>query len=175
MRVCKHCKESKPESDYYRNGAGYLQGRCKICFQINTKAYYRKHHTRLRKIENAKGVVSRKRIKDAVFAAYGGYICACCGETEKEFLSLDHIANDGSNFRRNVVGKRFGAGAQTYGYLLKNKFPSGYQVLCMNCNWGKRRTGICPHQVRCNDYPKGAGPSGPERSTPVLTLIKSTG
>ena len=172
MKVCKVCKQAKPETDYYRNGAGYLQGKCKPCFMIRTKAYYRANHAKIRPAENAKMVEVRKRVKDAVFAAYGGYICACCGETEKAFLTLDHVNNDGSKHRREVIGKRYGAGFQTYSLLAKTGFPSGFQVLCMNCNWGKRLNGVCPHKVRCNDYPQGAGPSGPERSTPVLTLIR---
>jgi hypothetical protein len=32
--------------------------------------------------------------------------------------------------------------------LRKNNFPPGYQVLCMNCNFGKRYSMICPHQTQ---------------------------
>jgi hypothetical protein len=35
---------------------------------------------------------------------------------------------------------------------VRNGFPPGYQVLCMNCNHGKRmNNGVCPHKERCND------------------------
>src|SRR5688572_22754686 len=45
-----------------------------------------------------------KKLKDQVYAAYGGYKCSCCGETEPSFLTLDHINNDGNQYRRDVGG-----------------------------------------------------------------------
>lgn len=88
--------------------------------------------------------------KDAVFEAYGGWKCACCGETEKSFLSIDHVENNGSQLRRaGIHGK---PSAEFYRWLKRRRFPKGFQVLCMNCNVGKHRNGgVCPHQVRRND------------------------
>ncbi len=73
--------------------------------------------------------------------AYGGYACACCGETASEFLQIDHINNDGADHRRQV-----GKGNATYKWLIKNGFPPGFQVLCANCNYAKAHYGYCPHQ-----------------------------
>lgn len=90
----------------------------------------------------------RKRIKlrDAAFEAYGGYVCKCCGETEKLFLQIDHVNNDGAKHRREVFGKKSGSGQNIYRWLRDNNFPEGFQVLCANCNLGKHRNGgICPH------------------------------
>lgn len=93
----------------------------------------------------------RLKVRDAVYRAYGGYVCKCCGETEPKFLSIDHINNDGAEHRRS---NRLQTGEQLYRWLVRNKFPSGFQILCMNCQWGKRNNrGVCPHQERCNDYP----------------------
>ena len=84
-------------------------------------------------------------LRKQVFAAYGGHRCACCGETEPMFLSIDHIDNDGAELRRNGTHGR--GGTAFYQWLRKNGFPSGFQVLCMNCNQGKHRNGgVCPHQ-----------------------------
>jgi ABC-type uncharacterized transport system substrate-binding protein len=34
-----------------------------------------------------------------------------------------------------------------YKWLARNGYPSGFQILCMNCNHGKSRNGgVCPHQ-----------------------------
>lgn len=78
--------------------------------------------------------------KRKVYEAYGGFICACCGETEEAFLSIDHVNNDGANHRRETNRRSL------YKWLDKNGFPEGYQVLCMNCNFGKARNGgVCPH------------------------------
>jgi hypothetical protein len=84
------------------------------------------------------------RVKDAVYAAYGGYRCACCGETEKSFLAIDHVENDGYAHRKQI-GFRGGIGI--YLWIIKNQFPDGFQVLCYNCNQSKRiNGGVCAHQ-----------------------------
>lgn len=70
--------------------------------------------------------------------------CACCGETMFEALSIDHI-NCGGNKHRQIIGNRGGTGF--YRWLIKNNFPIEYQVLCMNCQFGrKHNNGICPHK-----------------------------
>jgi hypothetical protein len=80
--------------------------------------------------------------KRRVYDAYGGFRCACCGETEEAFLSIDHVNNDGAEHRRQVDRRSM------YKWLEKEGFPSGYQVLCMNCNFGKARNGgVCPHET----------------------------
>ena len=85
---------------------------------------------------------ANRKLKDAAYAAYGGYLCACCGETIEAFLSLDHINNDGADHRRAVDRRKI------YKWLKVNGYPEGFQVLCMNCNFGKARNGgICPHKA----------------------------
>lgn len=83
----------------------------------------------------------KKRIRKEVMEAYGGPVCACCGETIERFLTIDHINNDGAEhrraIRRNSINK----------WLVENNFPAGYQVLCFNCNMGKQLNGgVCPHK-----------------------------
>lgn len=89
----------------------------------------------------------RARLKTEVFAAYGGPVCACCGETEPRFLTIDHIDNNGAAQRKELG--YHGMGSQFHRWLKKNGFPPGYQILCMNCNFGKSRNGgACPHKTR---------------------------
>ncbi len=84
----------------------------------------------------------RDDLKKRCFALFGG-VCACCEEKEIAFLSLDHINNDGAEKRR--------AGEST-GTALYRKIAGGaprshLQVLCANCQWGKKHNGgVCPHQ-----------------------------
>src|SRR5579859_2903822 len=84
--------------------------------------------------------------RDQIFEAYGGYICVCCGETLKTMLTLDHINNDGYKDRGargvgDIYGRNF------YQQLIREKFPSGLQVLCANCNTSKMRNlGQCEHK-----------------------------
>lgn len=99
--------------------------------------------------DKARRMHAARRAK--LYAAYGGK-CACCGESEMAFLSIDHVNNDGAEMRRD--GVHSSGGTAFYQWLVKSGFPPGFQVLCMNCNVGKHRNGgVCPHQSRCNDYP----------------------
>ena len=100
----------------------------------------------LRAAESAKTKRNQNRCRDEVYGAYGGYRCNCCNETERMFLSIDHIDNDGAEERKS--GKYSGGGSAFYNWLRKNNFPPGYQVLCMNCQVGKHKNGgVCPHQT----------------------------
>ena len=102
---------------------------------------------RIRQQERDKTKRNQDRVRQEVFAAYGGFVCACCGETEPKFLSIDHINNDGAKERKS--GLYSSSGTAFYLWLRKNAFPSGYQVLCMNCQVGKHRNnGVCPHQCK---------------------------
>lgn len=74
-----------------------------------------------------------------VMRAYGGARCACCGEVEVEFLSIDHIGG-GGGVHRKAIG-----GIGLYSWLIRNKFPAGFRVLCMNCNFATRHGRECPH------------------------------
>lgn len=94
---------------------------------------------------NAGNLARRNEVRDKVFNHYGGYKCQCCGETERAFLSLDHINNDGSKHKRE---EKLQTGEQMHRWIIRNGFPPMFQVLCMNCNWGKRNNGgVCPHQA----------------------------
>ena len=85
--------------------------------------------------------VYRQSQKDKILDHYGRF-CACCGEDEPVFLSLDHIKGDGAAHRREI-SKR--SGASMYSLLIKEGFPAGFQVLCYNCNFAKRTGEACPH------------------------------
>jgi hypothetical protein len=85
------------------------------------------------------------KLRDAAIIAYGGFKCACCCETTPEFLSLDHMNNDGAE-RRRELGQQ--GGLAFYKWLRDHRYPAGLQVLCMNCNFGKSRNGgTCPHKA----------------------------
>lgn len=81
------------------------------------------------------------KLRSDVFSAYGNK-CACCGETELLFLSIDHI--DGQSYKISPL-----SGQKLYKFLRENNYPEGFQILCHNCNQGKRANrGICPHQIK---------------------------
>lgn len=112
------------------------------------KAYYRdktrewRERGNNRELDRLRTRLHQAALKDEIYAAYGGYVCACCGETVRAFLSIDHVNNDGAEHRK-VSDRR-----KLYWWLKKHGFPSGFQVLCMNCNFGKaRNNGVCPHVI----------------------------
>lgn len=85
------------------------------------------------------------KLRLEVLIHYGGSPpkCACCGELILKFLTLDHINGGGNKQRRKL---KIPSGTRFYSWIKKHNFPKGYQVLCMNCNWAKRYSGICPHK-----------------------------
>ena len=89
----------------------------------------------------SKDVRRRRRLRLRLFEVYGP-ICACCGETEKRFLTLDHKLSDGNVAREQSKDHKIMRKAIT------EADPKKYQVLCFNCNCVRSQyNGVCPHQV----------------------------
>lgn len=123
-------------------------------YENHGREYWKKYHEEHRESDNfkcreyysvhkedlqRKAREKRKRIREEVIQHYGGR-CACCGESQFEFLTIDHIHGGGTKHRESLGGANY-----FYNWLIKNNFPEGFQVLCMNCNWAKR-FGRCPHE-----------------------------
>jgi hypothetical protein len=81
----------------------------------------------------------RRQRRELVIDHYGGK-CVCCGETQFEFLALDHINGGGTQHKKEI-----GTGALVE-WVIANDFPKDIQVLCHNCNSAKGFYGVCPHQ-----------------------------
>lgn len=102
------------------------------------KIWIKNNAARLR----TKGQRLRAEFRLTILNMYGGR-CACCGITEPKFLAIDHI-NGGGNKHRKTLGSK--GGASFYSWLKRNNYPTGFQVLCHNCNMAKGFYGQCPHQ-----------------------------
>jgi hypothetical protein len=94
--------------------------------------------------------MQHRNLRDRIAAMeiYGGPNpkCACCNEAEWSLLTLDHIHGGGNAERKKFFNDRFQAGHHMYRELRLREFPPGYQVLCMNCNFGRgMNNGTCPH------------------------------
>ena len=98
------------------------------------KDWYSRHPERGRMNQK----LYRDRMKAETFAVYGTS-CACCGEDEMMFLTIDHIVP--------VQRRRERCGSAFYQALRKQGYPSGYQTLCFNCNAAKRTSPVCPHKA----------------------------
>ena len=102
-----------------------------------------KHLERCRKykaanIEHMKeyGKKYRKTIRDLVFKHYsnGSFKCTNCGYAIHEGLALDHVNGGGNKHRKEL---KLEGGIAYYKWIIENKFPKGFQVLCHNCNFLK--------------------------------------
>ena len=132
-RVCTKCLTYKTWDFYYkrvRKGGGpkFYLSTCIEC----TKRQVAPTNT-----------LRRQRLKLETLARYGGY-CACCGETEPTFLTIDHIDGNGRQHRRETGTE---SGADFYWWLRRNNYPAGFQVLCWNCNCARHIKGTCPHAL----------------------------
>jgi len=79
--------------------------------------------------------------KKIVVEYYGGK-CACCGETNLWFLTVDHINNDGYKLGRGRNGCKMED-------IIRKGFPDDLQLLCYNCNCAKMNPinkYVCPHK-----------------------------
>lgn len=148
MKHCSICNLNEAETIFGRDS------RCLMCNRSRRKKLYQKNKYEERRKslssywknrdENIKKMkIYNERIKDEVYGYYGGYVCNCCGETERSFLTIDHIKGGGNEHRRSMKG----GGTYICRWIRKNGFPPLFQVLCYNCNIGKARNGnICPHK-----------------------------
>ncbi len=97
---------------------------------------YKDNTVRLQKLREY-GLKYRVKIKSAVINVLtnGEGTCRCCGQGDIDVLGIDHIHNNGNQHRASL-GPGFG-GDKFYRWLVHNDYPTGYQVLCMNCNTKK--------------------------------------
>jgi hypothetical protein len=119
----------------------------------------RSRFTRTKETDARRGKLWRAELKREVIGHYsaGTYACSCCGEFHIEFLVIDHIEGAGNNHRRSI--NRSGLGF--YRWLRANNYPSGFRVLCHNCNVAYGLYGRCPHQAEKPDTAELAwGPTG---------------
>lgn len=85
----------------------------------------------------------RIQIREFVYTAYGNK-CACppCGEIRWQFLTLDHVNDDGAEHRKQEPNTSKALVEWAY----KNGCPPSLRLHCWNCNNGRERNkGVCPH------------------------------
>jgi hypothetical protein len=124
-RICPCCKRRPKVA-----GIAY----CRECATLQSTRWRQENRERHRKSQRE----WCRRKKDEIISHYGGK-CACCGETTREFLTIDHKHNNGNAERRAYK-------SQTWKLALRRGLPNDYQILCYNCNNARSHRGICPHE-----------------------------
>lgn len=143
-----------PISDAKR---GYRRHECHRCYKERLKGYYWQD----REAKKAKsrdhwrdhGRPAYTAVRDWIFQELGD-CCQCCGEMNPIFLGIDHVENNGADWRR-----QYGAGLRALKRIKKEIEAGGgrYQILCHNCNIGKKiNGGICPHKEGSTTIPNGS-------------------
>lgn len=91
-------------------------------------------------MKNIKELWKKRRdlLRSIAIKYYGGQ-CACCGENKDRFLCIDHISGGGRQHRKKMTQSNI------YEWLRSKKYPSGFRILCYNCN-NAIRLGVCPHK-----------------------------
>jgi hypothetical protein len=144
--ICKLCAIEKsrlwnlanPERAKDQRKKNYEQNR--EAYKQRASEWATKNEERRAEIRRASEKKSDARNRDLVFMAYGGYYCVCCGENEPKFLAIDHIDGGGAAHRRAIGGS-----SNFYRWLILHDFPTGFRVLCHNCNRGRYLNGGgCP-------------------------------
>lgn len=97
------------------------------------------------KPRNVRDRERHRQLKIEVFTHYSGGVpkCNCCKFKNIDALAIDHIEGR----KKANHPKRLG-GRELYAWLKRNNYPSGFQVLCFNCNGAKRDLLECPHQSK---------------------------
>lgn len=97
------------------------------------KAWIEKNRERY----NASKYHYRDRLKADIISHYsnGTMSCVKCGFNDLRALCLDHVNNDGAEWRTKYkVSGRSTIGTNTYAKIKELGNPEGLQVLCANCN-----------------------------------------
>lgn len=162
FKKCSCCKEYKETTEFHKNNSakdGYY-AYCKFCNNIKTKKYQKRTYQQRKDIIKKtyeryiqkykekdpnyfknKTSVYRFNFRKKVIVGYGGK-CTCCGESQYEFLAIDHVNNDGNEDRKKMKNSY-----RIHRYIIDNNFPKEYQILCHNCNLSKAFHGYCPHKI----------------------------
>lgn len=138
---CPKCQQFQSPSKFYQLDRPDW---CKTCHGEARRIEYRDKTEVVKARSSRASKRCNAKLRSNALAAYGN-CCACCGESTWEFLAIDHIDGGGGKHRRSL-GIMGGGGAPFYRWLERQGFPSGFRVLCHNCNAASALYGKCPHE-----------------------------
>lgn len=125
----------KKKLEYLRNKKQY---------QSTKKEYYKINNQLIKERANSFYHENKIKFRLEVLNHYSNreIKCACCGYIGLPFMTMDH-ENGWKHLHKRHLG-----GINLIWWLRKNNFPSGFQVLCYNCNCSKGFFGQCGHKFQ---------------------------
>ena len=145
-RVCeKRLSLDKFRNIYAKSGKVYKSHTCKKC-AIQRIIWRRTNVPKTVSMYKETRRKSHRKLKYEVFDMYGG-VCVCCGESDRRFLTVDHIDGSGRKDREMIKKGMISSGSYYYRWLRDQGVQSHLRILCFNCNCGRQiNGGVCPHK-----------------------------
>ena len=144
---CDTCRRpARLEYSRRYNGVYYVKNVERI--KERTARYQKENVERKRRWGREHMARRARLITTQVFGHYstGTFQCACCGQFEREFLTVDHVGGNGNKMSRESGIPR--GGFPLYFWLFKNRYPPGFEIVCMNCNLSRaKHGGLCRHRM----------------------------
>ena len=130
---CKACADKENAAIQAKRLAKKLAGICRQCnMPVVGYSWFCENHLRLQREHKYEQASKAFEVLDGK--------CFGCGETERRFLTFDHVENDGAFDRRNNLGPRNIASG-----IIRGDHLDRIQCLCYNCQRAKQRNdGILP-------------------------------
>jgi hypothetical protein len=155
--ICNKCHIDKDITEFPKrtDTKKGVRGTCKLCTNESKRQWWKNNrNVRLKYAQkwyanNRKKIIKQKissnlkmrrlaRLDCIEYYSNGKNCCECCGEKHLEFLAIDHISGKGGKHRKNLK--------EYLPLILKrNNYPTGYRILCHNCNMSIGFYGYCPH------------------------------
>jgi len=142
---CSKCVDKHIAYMVIRKADAVATGKCNVCYARPARER-RKRCDRCaeRHLRHDRDDYLRRRLR--VIAMYGGS-CVCCGQTNRKYLQIDHVNDDGCIERKLTKSlkqnRTIEFGKAFYTKLGKSKRRSDLQLLCANCHNAKTRYGGC--------------------------------
>lgn len=137
-------QENQKKKEYYKNNPEkyrqllekckeYHQKNREKCNKISNEYYYAHHKEQClkRRISHKNTRLNQKLIVMNHYTQ-GKNCCQICGEKDIDVLTIDHINGGGTQHAKRV-------GGHVNADIIKNNFPEGFRILCMNCNFKEAR------------------------------------
>lgn len=140
---CDGCNKRLLQSNANLDAKRVAAGKCGRCGDHVLEPGYRRCRACIDEARNR-----HRQLKRTVLEAYGGPVCQGCGETEFWVLQIDHVGGGGHAHAKTIgSGDATRGRAKMYSWLRDNGFPSGFRVLCANCNIKAARQVPLPNET----------------------------